>query len=246
MVLLNTGMPAQTAHFIFVVEDETDLADLVRRYLEGEGYECRVITRGDQVLVEAGRRRPELILLDRMLPGISGDEVAARLKRDPSTAGIPIIMLTAKAEEADQLVGFALGAEDYISKPFSMKVLAARVAALLRRRGDTSGQADEIEAGPLRISSARHEVTIDGTPVTLTLTEFRLLAALVKARGRVLDRSKLIDLALGADTVVVDRTIDVHITAVRKKLGKAALWIQTIRGVGYTFRPPDQSCTRQA
>lgn len=235
-----TTAPRKT---ILIVEDETDLADIVRYHAEREGYECRCAGAGDEALEQVRRHRPDLILLDRMLPGLSGDEVAARLKRDPATASIPVIMLTAKVEESDQLVGFALGADDYVSKPCSMKVLMARVAALLRRT-EAPADRDQIEAGPIGLSESHYEVTVQGEPVALTVTEFRLLAALMKARGRVLDRARLIDVALGSETIVTDRTIDVHITAVRKKLKSAAGWIQTVRGVGYTFRQPAETRVR--
>ncbi len=230
---------------ILVVEDETDLADLICYNLEREGYECRCVGAGNVVLDEVRRARPDLILLDRMLPGLSGDDIVAQLKKNPATSGIPIILLTAKAEESDQLVGFALGADDYVTKPFSMKVLLARVTAMLRRVESGPAVDDVMEAGPLRLSTSHHQVTLNGEPVPLTATEFRLLAALMKAQGRVLDRARLIDIVLGAETIVTDRTIDVHVTAVRRKLKSAAEWVQTVRGVGYTFRPPAKSPARK-
>lgn len=231
---------------ILVVEDETDLADLICYNMEREGYECRSVAAGNLVLDEIRQQRPDLVLLDRMLPGLSGDEVVGQLKRNSATANIPIILLTAKAEESDQLVGFALGADDYVSKPFSMKVLLARVTALLRRLESDSPADDVLEAGPLRLSTSHHQVTLHGEPVPLTATEFRLLATLMKAQGRVLDRARLIDSVLGAETIVTDRTIDVHVTAVRRKLRAAAEWVQTVRGVGYTFRQPAKSPTRKS
>lgn len=223
---------------ILIVEDEADLAELIRYNLQREGHTCRCAGDGDSALREARRQPPDLILLDRMLPGTSGDEIASSLKRDPHTARIPIIMLTAKAEEADELVGFALGADDYVTKPFSMKRLLARIAAMLRR-AETAAAAGELLAnGPIKLDRGRFEVTVDDQPVGITATEFRLLEALMSARGRVLDRAQLIDSALGQGAVVTDRTIDVHVAALRKKLGSASRWIQTIRGVGYTFRQP--------
>lgn len=227
-----------TGKNILVVEDEADLAELVHFHLEKEGYRCRKQFDGNAALAEVQRDPPDLIILDRMLPKISGDDVANRLKRDPRTAGIPIVMLTAKVDETDELVGFALGADDYIRKPFSMKLLVARVSAVLRRK-EASDQAGELlTIGPISIDRARHEVRVGDTPVQLTATEFRLLQALAAARGRVLDRDQLIDSVLGTGVGVTNRTIDVHVAALRKKLGDAANWIQTVRGVGYTFREP--------
>ena len=223
---------------ILIVEDEGDIAQLLRYNLEREGYRCRVACDGKLALDEVRRERPDLVLLDRMLPVLAGDQVIGELKREPATARIPVLMLTAKVEESDQLVGFALGADDYIAKPFSIKLVLARVAAALRRL-DTPDEATEVlTAGPLRLDAGRHEASVDGQPVSLTATEFRLLRALVAAGGRVLTRNRLIDLALGSDAAVTDRTIDVHITSIRRKLAPAAPWVQTIRGVGYTFRDP--------
>ncbi len=224
---------------ILIVEDEADLANMLRFNLEREGYRCRCVADGADALTEARADRPDLILLDRMLPRLSGDEVVAKLKRNPQSAAIPIILLTAKAEETDQLVGFALGADDYVTKPFSFKLLLARIAALLRRRDELDVDDDEIEEGPVKLIPDRHEVTVDGEPVRLTATEFRLLKVLMTAKRRVFDRSRLIDAVFGETVAITDRTIDVHITAVRKKLGHAAGWVQTVRGVGYTFRPPE-------
>lgn len=230
---------------ILVVEDEGDLADLLCFNLEREGYTCRRAADGAAALEEVRRHPPDLILLDRMLPHVSGDAVIQTVKRDPRAASIPIVMLTAKAEEAEELVGFALGADDYIPKPFSMRKLLARVAAVIRRAEPLGQRPEQLSNGPFVLDRARHEVTVDGLAVPLTATEFRLLSVLMSADGRVLTRAALIDGALGADVAVTDRTIDVHITAVRKKItaanpdGTAAQWIQTVRGVGYTFRQPD-------
>ncbi|MCO6436801.1 MAG: response regulator transcription factor [Phycisphaerae bacterium] len=223
---------------ILIVEDELDLADSVGYNLEREGYAFRRASDGETALAEVRRQQPDLIILDRMLPGRSGDEVATELKRDTRTSGIPIIMLTAKAEESDELVGFALGADDYVAKPFSMKLLLARVAAILRRSDAASVDADVISIGPVTVDQGRHQVTVQGDIVSLTTTEFRVLRTLMAASGRVLDREQLINTVLGPTVAVTDRTIDVHIAAVRKKLGSAAEWIQTVRGVGYTFRAP--------
>jgi len=228
-----------TPKTILVVEDERDLLDMIAFNLEREGFRCRHASDGEAALASVAHTIPDLVVLDRMLPKRSGDEVISVLKRDPRTASIPVILLTAKADEADELVGFAMGADDYVTKPFSMKSLIARVGALLRRT-ESAGQLDKpvYQTGPVTLDVDRHEVTVDGIVVALTSTEFRLLKALIRADGRLKTREQLIDEALGQDVAVVDRTIDVHVAALRRKLGAGALWIQTIRGAGYSWREP--------
>ncbi len=221
---------------VLIAEDETDLVELLRYNLEREGYRCRCAIDGEQALSEARRDPPDVIILDRMLPRLSGDDAISRLRRDPKTANIPVLMLTAKAEESDELVGFALGADDYVSKPFSMKLLLARVGALLRRTAAASSPSDVLTIGSMTLDRNRRELTIEGQGVTLTATEFGILWELAAARERVLTREQLIDAVLGSGAVVTDRTIDVHVAALRKKLGNASSLIQTIRGVGYTLR----------
>jgi two-component system phosphate regulon response regulator PhoB len=229
-------MPA--ARSILIVEDEQDIAELLRYNLEREGYRCRCAFDGQTALDEIQRALPDLILLDRMLPVLSGDKLMMELKKEPDTAQIPVILLTAKAEESDELVGFALGADDYIIKPCSPKRIIARVAAVFRRLEASENAPEILSVGPIRLDPERHEVTVAGEPVTMTATELKLLRALMAAGGRVLNRGRLIDIVLGAGAVVTDRTIDVHITTLRRKLGTAAAYIQTVRGVGYTFRKP--------
>lgn len=221
---------------ILIVEDEVDLADLLRHNLEREGYQCRCAANGDDGLAEARRNPPDVLILDRMLPRMSGDQVISKLRRELKTADLPILMLTAKAEESDELVGFALGADDYITKPFSMKLLIARIDALLRRARASSLQSNVLNAGPITLDRDRREVTLDGKIVALTATEFGILWELIAARGRVLSRDQLINAVLGVKVVVTDRTIDVHVAALRKKIGPGAALIQTIRGIGYTIR----------
>jgi len=229
---------------VLVVEDEADLASLLRFNLEREGYACRCASDGRTALAEVRRQVPDLIVLDRMLPGLSGDEVASKLRAEPKAAHVPIIFLTAKTEETDELVGFALGADDYITKPFSMKKLVARVNAVIRRGAAPRPTSRRMEIGPFVLDPSRHELTVNGQVVTLTATEFRLLRALMASDGRVLSRSQLIDAAMGTDAVVTDRTIDVHVTSLRKKINETegdeepAAWVQTVRGIGYTFRQP--------
>jgi DNA-binding response OmpR family regulator len=227
-----------TNRSILIVEDETDLAELLRYNLERDGYTCHCVPDGHTAIAEICRNPPDLILLDRMLPGLSGDDVIAELKRKPRTATIPTVMLTAKAEEADVLVGFALGADDYVCKPFSMRLLLARIGAIFRRL-EAPDQSDRVlSAGIILLDVDRHELVVEGQGISVTAMEFRILRALMAAKGRVLSRAQLIDLVLGPDAVVTDRTIDVHMTAIRKKLGPAGGWIQTVRGVGYALREP--------
>lgn len=225
-----------TALRILVVEDEADLADLIAYNLRRAGYEVEVARDGAAALRAATQSVPDLLLLDIMLPHVSGIQVARQLRTTPKTASVPIVMLTAKAEEVDQVVGLQVGADDYITKPFSMPVLLARVEALLRRTRAAAGGpqvADVLELGPVRADLATHEVTVGHEPAKLTLTEFRLLVALLRSRGKVLSREDLMYTAIGPDVVVSARTIDVHMAAIRKKLGPAGGMIRTIRGVGY-------------
>ncbi|QOJ15770.1 MAG: response regulator transcription factor [Planctomycetia bacterium] len=228
----------RTNRSILIVEDEAELAMAIEFHLSREGYKVRRVGDGATAIAEASRNPPDLIILDRMLPGLAGDDVVIRLRGDARTASIPVIMLTAKAEETDEVVGFALGADDYVRKPAPMKVLVARVAAVLRRREAGAKAQDVLSSGPITLDRARHEVTVDSVPVQLTATEFRMLATLMAARGRVLDREQLIDNVLGSGVAVTQRTIDVHVAALRRKLGSAAGWIHTVRGVGYAYRVP--------
>jgi DNA-binding response OmpR family regulator len=225
---------------ILVVDDEKDIVEMVTYNLIRNGYAVLSAYSGHEALEVAARETPDLIVLDLMLPGLDGTEVARRLKADARTAGIPIVMLTAKGEETDVVVGLTLGADDYVTKPFSVKILLARLSTVLRRGDATAaggaGDAAVLKAGPLSIDASKHEVAVNGEPVRLTLTEFKLLAALVAARGRVLTRDQLMDKAMGTDVFVTDRAIDVHITAIRRKLGAANWLVHTVRGVGYRLR----------
>ena len=228
---------------ILVVDDEQDLLDLITYNLQRNGYDVVSAQNGNDVMDLAARENPDLILLDLMLPGSDGTEVARRLKADPRTANIPLVMLTAKGEETDVVVGLTLGADDYITKPFSMKILLARLAVVLRRADPPLVPSDtqSLRAGPLSIDTSRHEAAVNGEAMKLTLTEFKLLTALVQARGRVLTRDQLMDKAMGTDVFVTDRAIDVHVTAIRKKLGPASYLIHTVRGVGYRLQEsPDE------
>ena len=236
--------PPATGKTVLVVDDEPDLVEMVTHHLRRAGHRTLSAGNGLDGLELARKHRPDLVVLDLMLPGIDGQEVARRLKADPATARVPILMLTAKGEESDIVVGLKLGADDYVTKPFSVGVLLARVGAVLRR-AEPPPPADEgrgrLTAGPLTVDRDRHEVSVAGRTVKLTLTEFKLLAALAEARGRVLDRDRLMDKAMGEDVFVTDRAIDVHVTAIRRKLGDHAWLVHTVRGVGYRFQeePPE-------
>lgn len=221
---------------ILVIDDEKDLLELVRYNLEKEQFDAISATDGQTGLDIATRHRPDLIVLDLMMPGMDGLEVCRRLRNEPKTSRIPVIMLTARATEADRIVGLEMGADDYLIKPFSPRELVARVKAVLRRTGQQVEPPELIRHGLISVDVKRHEVSSDGRPVQLTATEFRILQFLASRPGRVLSRDEIIDAALGRDTDVFDRTIDVHITAIRRKLGKGGEQIETVRGFGYKFR----------
>jgi two-component system alkaline phosphatase synthesis response regulator PhoP len=235
-----TTMPPQPRgrKRILVVDDEKDLVDLISYNLQRNGFDILAAYNGNEAIEVAQREQPDLVILDLMLPGIDGTEVARRLKADSRTAQIPIIMLTAKSEETDVVVGLTLGADDYVTKPFSVKILLARLNTVLRRAESQQPTEDMglLKTGPLTIDTSKHEVTVNGELAKLTLTEFKLLSALVNARGRVLSRDQLMDKAMGTDVFVTDRAIDVHVTAIRKKLGEASWLIHTVRGVGYRLQ----------
>ena len=222
---------------IFVVEDEPDIFDLLSYNLVREGYEVSGATRGDQALQEIPRRRPSLVLLDLMLPGVGGLEICRLLKSKPETAGIPIIMVTAKGEEADVVVGLEMGADDYIAKPFSIKVVLARVHAVLRRREKSLPPVDDIlKVHDITINPGRHEVLCGKTAVELTASEFRLLHFLARRPGWVFTREQIVDGVKGEDYAVTDRAVDVQVVSLRRKLGKRGDYIETVRGVGYRLK----------
>lgn len=220
---------------LLLVEDDPDIAELIRYNLEKEGLKVSVRADGRMGLAEARSGRFDAVLLDIMLPGLDGLEVLKALKRNEATAALPVILVTAKGSEADIVLGLELGAEDYVVKPFSPRVLAARVKAVLRRREEPAA-GEVVSAGPLRIDPARHEARSSGRAVDLTLTEFKLLHRLASRPGRVFTRSQLLDAARGTGVVVLDRTVDVHLSSLRRKLGQAGDLVETIRGVGYRLR----------
>lgn len=221
---------------ILVVDDEEDILELVRYNLSKERYRVSIALSGEIALQKAKEERPDLILLDLMLPGLDGLTVCRELKRDPLTSSTPIVMLTAKGEEADIVVGLELGADDYIVKPFSPRVLQARIKAVLRRRDHDDAEDASINIHDLSIHPARHEVLLEGVPITLTTTEFRILHFLARRPGWVFSRDKIINAVKGEDYAVTDRSVDVQIVGLRKKLGPAGECIQTVRGVGYKFK----------
>jgi two-component system phosphate regulon response regulator PhoB len=221
---------------ILIIEDERALTEVLTYNLQREGYETIVVHDGQEGLRKAHALLPDLILLDLMLPTMDGLEVCRELRAGEHTRHIPIIMLTAKTEETDQVVGFSLGADDYVTKPFSVKVLVQRIKALQRRAEAGNEPAENVEHLGVRIDRVRHRASVDGNDLDLTPTEFRLLECLVRQPGRAFSRSQLMDFAIGQGAIVLERTIDVHVKSLRRKLGPAADFIETVRGVGYRFR----------
>jgi len=222
---------------ILVVEDEKDIQELVRYNLAREGYRVTCADTGEDALKKAKTLIPDLMVLDLMLPGVDGLEVCRRVKQDPVTARIPIIMLTAKGEEADIVAGLELGADDYVTKPFNVKVFITRVRAVLRRGRQGPPMDQEILRFPeLEIHPGRHEVQVDGAPVSMTFTEFSILKFLAARPGWVFTRYQIVEAVRGEDYAVTDRSVDFQIVGLRKKLGPAAGRIETVRGVGYRFK----------
>ncbi|MBU6386658.1 MAG: response regulator [Planctomycetes bacterium] len=222
---------------ILVVEDDRAISEILVYNLDKAGYEVSLAIDGRDGVNQAQLKLPDVILLDVMLPVIDGVEVCRRLRSKPETASSIIIMLTAKTEEADQLIGFSVGADDYVTKPFSVRVLMERIKALQRRKiAKPDDENDVVTRAGITLDRRRYRVNVDGQPVELTKSEFRLLDTLIRQPGRAFDRTELIDSALGEDTLVLERTIDVHIRALRKKIGPKADAIETVRGVGYRFK----------
>ena len=222
---------------ILLIEDEPDILEVIQYNMEREGYKVIACRNGEQGLSRIRTDNPDLVILDLMLPGMDGVEVCRQVKGDPVTRAIPIIMVTAKGEESDVVLGLGIGADDYITKPFSPRELVARVKVVLRRGPlrEQNGGGERVVRGPLTIDLGRHEARIGEAPVTLTPTEMRLLHFLASHPGRVFPRSHLLSRVIGEDAVVTDRNIDVHVRALRQKLGAHAALIETVRGVGYRF-----------
>lgn len=226
---------------IVVIEDEPDIREVIDYNLSREGFTVIPVGRGDEGVRRVVEEAPDLVLLDLLLPGLDGIEVCRRIKMDPVTRDIPIIMVSAKGEESDIVLGLGMGADDYVTKPFSPKELLARVGAVLRR-GSRTTEGDEkrrLVHDGIVIDPMRHEVRVDGEPVPFTATEFRLLQRLASHPGRVFTRDQLISRVIGGGAVVTDRNIDVHVRSIRQKLGEYRYLIVTVRGVGYRFYDED-------
>ena len=223
---------------ILVIDDEEDILDLVRYNLEKEGYQITCLKTGEEAIIYAQKLKPDLMLLDLMLPGVDGFAVCKLLKNDQETSQIPIIMLTAKGEESDIVTGLELGADDYISKPFSPKVLTARVRTVLRRHQTDQSRAisERFEIGDFIIDPGRFIITYKNQELDLTFTQFRLLQLLATKPGWVFTRYHIVDALRGEDYPVTERAVDVQIVGLRKKLGEGGKLIQTVRGVGYRFK----------
>lgn len=221
---------------VLVIEDDTDLRELIEYNLGVAGFQTLSAEDGELGLSLALRELPNVIVLDIMLPGMDGLTVCRKIREHEASSKIPIVMLTAKSEESDIVIGLELGADDYMTKPFSPKELVARIKAVLRRGHAPSERPKQMQSGPLSIDLERHETRLDGQEVKLTLAEFNLLKMLVSRPGRVFTREQLIESVSGQETFVIDRNIDVHVRALRKKLGDHRELIQTIRGVGYKWK----------
>ncbi|HEY8483509.1 MAG TPA: response regulator transcription factor [Longimicrobiales bacterium] len=226
---------------ILVVEDEADIAALVAYHLTREGYRVRTAASGAEALEAIAHERPDLVVLDVMLPEFSGYEVLSELRRREELAEIPVVVLTARRDEADRIRGLELGADDYVTKPFSPRELVLRVGAVLRRVRSPAiaGSARILRGGPITVDLDALRVTVDGEEVELTPTEYRLLVTLLERRGRVQSREQLLEAAWDIHVRIETRTVDMHVQRLRAKLGKAGAWIETVRGFGYRFRGRD-------
>ncbi len=229
-------LPAMAQGRILLVEDEPDIAEVLAYNLGKEGFEVETEERGDAALDRIRAERPDLLILDLMLPGLDGLEIARILQRDPGTARLPVIMLTARGEEVDRIVGLELGADDYVTKPFSPREVVLRVKAVLRRSRGAAPVGDLVEVGPLRLDRAAHRMEVGGEEVVLTATEFRLLQLLMERVGRVQTRGQLLSDVWGYAEDIDSRTVDTHIRRLRRKLGAEADRIETVIGVGYRLR----------
>ncbi len=227
-----------TVKHILVVDDEQDILELVGYNLIREGYRVSFAETGEAAIKAVESEPPDLLVLDLMLPGLSGLEVAKVLKSNPKSETLPIIMLTARGDEADVVTGLDMGADDYVTKPFSPKVLLARIKAVLRRKGgeERDGEDDEIRMGDLLVHPGRHQVSVSGETVVLTFSEFQLLLLLCRRPGWVFTRNQIVDAIHGENYAVTDRSVDVLVVGLRKKLGSCGAMIETVRGIGYRFK----------
>lgn len=225
-----------TKQTILIIEDERAIVDVLTYNFRKEGFEVLTATDGQDGLRRAQASLPDLVVLDLMLPVIEGLEVCRQLRTGTRTKEIPILMLTARSEEVDEIVGFQMGADDYVTKPFKMKPLIQRIKALLRRRDKVEATGDTVSLQGIDIDRTQHRVTVDGVESKLTPTEFRLLWSLMRQPGRAFSRHELMEACRGEDALVLERTIDVHVKSLRQKIGEKAELIETVRGVGYRFR----------
>jgi two-component system phosphate regulon response regulator PhoB len=221
---------------ILIIEDERALTEVLSYNLQREGFDVLVAHDGQEGLRKAQTILPDLVILDLMLPVLGGLEVCRELRAGERTRKLPILMLTANAEEADQVIGYAMGADDYVTKPFSVKVLVQKIKAMQRRREEEPDTSDVVEHLGVRVDRVRHKVNVETQELDLTPTEFRLLECLLRQPGRAFTRTHLMDVAIGEGAVVLERTIDVHVKSLRRKLGDAGEYIETVRGVGYRFK----------
>jgi len=220
---------------VLIIEDDRDIVEMLEYHLQEAGYETVSALNGQDGIAMATKQQPDLIILDIMLPIVDGFEVCRTLKQDDTVTHVPIIILSAKSQETDKVIGLELGADDYVTKPFSPRELIARTKAILRRGlGQQAGT--RIERGNIVIDSTRHKVTVGGSDVTLTFTEFKLLEFLARRPGVVFSRAQILDAVSGEDAIVYDRTVDAHVKSLRHKLGQAKDYIETVWGAGYRFR----------
>ena len=240
--MMNAAAARRSAGRILVVEDERDVAELLRYNLAKDGYDVVVAATGSDAVKQAHEVHPDVVLLDIMVPQLNGWEICRRLKQDAETRAIPVIMVTGRVEEGDKVLGFEVGADDYVTKPFSPRELLARIRAVARRgRLDPPGRKTQLKVGDLEIDRQRFEVRMKGRAITLTPKEFELLALLANAPGRVFGRDELLDAVWGRDGFVEPRTVDVHMARLRRKFTAARVpvpGVETVRGVGYRFRDP--------
>lgn len=236
---LQVGFPlADSPGKIWVIDDEPEIGTDIQAYLKAEGFEARVFTDSSQVAELVRNETPDLFLMDILMPGLTGPELVRRLKSTPHTASIPVIFLTGQGDEADVLAGLELGADDYLTKPFSLRLLVARIRAVLRRYRKNPDEAPctVLQEGPIRMDIEGHEVSVEGQAVSLTGAEFHLLEALLREPGRVLTRKALLQTISKEDRTLIERNVDVHIGTLRRKLGSAGAWVVTVRGIGYKIR----------
>ena len=227
---------------ILVVEDERDIAALVAYHLTKEGYRVRTAEGGPEALEAAASERPDLLVLDLMLPGFSGYDILQEIRRRPDLADVPVVVLTARREEADRIKGLELGADDYLTKPFSPRELVLRVAAVLRRVQSpaVAGSGRVLRGGPVTVDLNAMSASVNGEPLDLTPTEYRLLVTLLERRGRVQSRQQLLEMACDIHARIETRTVDMHVQRLRSKLGDAGNYIETVRGFGYRFKPREE------